>query len=657
MQGCERKLLYEELSSGLLYLTLDHHDPIYVGFQHRVKVEICLVQGLCKSKMPMEAYTVSKYDSSLSIHSLTNCGEETTHEGSEGNMNQNSEKAAWLSFVPRKDSTIIGCHKEKSNARFGHHVSDKPSTLLRGSLSSATMQDPVENFGREWTRASGPTVKFSSLVKREKMAVADKSEESDTPKGKAQRNLWGRAKEKRKPVLLRKRQNVKKKSLDSSVLQESNVQSEKSVIAKSKMVRLPKTETIDFLKTTCKKLSPKRTETSITCDFCFTVFETKREFFKHRKLSSESEHVCDICHLSFPFRAYLLVHTKVHTESQQNCNVCDECGQSNKTVTDLKKHMISHTGEHVYKCCQCSKTFPHHHNWRNHMTVHKSTGLIRCSCCNQMFQSRAALSEHKMSLLEIRCGLCGEVFPNRASRVIHFKSQHENTILKCHICERMYSTQKELEEHTAKHGKRKRKQCPTCGRMVTNIHNHILTHKPLEEMAEAELWMCDKCPSKFRTKATLLNHLKTNHSDERSKCHLCQQSFKSYKGLYRHLNNVHSNLMPYQCEVCGKRCKLKSNLKIHMRTHSSFKMFPCSLCNQAFNYKSSLDGHMRSKHSTENLSLTVAVSSASERYSAITTSSTADTNAPYWYMNTVKSGMGEEEQHPVSLEQYYGSIA
>ncbi|GFR58235.1 zinc finger protein 26 [Elysia marginata] len=563
VSNCQRQFLFEKETAGLLFLTLDDHDPVYIGFQHRVKLELSASKdgGLSYTRdMP------SVTPATANIEDRYKPGKETPRD---------------KPFDTGLASPSVSRAPEPSQNK----PLDKP-----GSCSSSFPNLYRSDIERDASqRKVDPKTLQRNIPSERSQLTLDKSNNN---KGFSKKRL----------TVTRKLQNKKKISRQSHIGETSKQTSDQRAMSSP---RLPDQSTSQ--ETALPHLPLKENVKSVTCEYCNTTFSSKKEFYEHRLFKSEKSHRCYICLDSFPFRGYLLVHLKLHEQGPKiNTTICNECGHTAKNLSELKKHMVNHTGEHMYKCCKCSKTFAHLSGWRSHMGVHRSAGRIRCSCCSQSFPSRAALSEHKMALLEIKCGLCGQVFPNRASRAIHFKSEHGDTILRCHICTRMYSTQRELEEHTAKHTKNRRKQCPVCGQMVTNLNNHILTHKPLEEMSEADVWMCDKCPRKFRTKSTLLNHIKTNHSETRSKCHLCSQSFKNYKGLYRHLNNVHSDLMPYQCEVCGKRCKLKSNLKIHMRVHSSVKMFPCQLCDQAFNYKSSLEGHLRSKHSTDKQSYTVS---------------------------------------------------
>jgi len=41
--------------------------------------------------------------------------------------------------------------------------------------------------------------------------------------------------------------------------------------------------------------------------------------------------------------------------------------------------------------------------------------------------------------------------------------------------------------------------------------------------------------------------------------------------LQTHKRNVHSNRRPYQCPVCCKMFKRKSNVKFHVRIHTDTK--------------------------------------------------------------------------------------
>ncbi|GFO12015.1 Zinc finger protein 845 [Plakobranchus ocellatus] len=336
---------------------------------------------------------------------------------------------------------------------------------------------------------------------------------------------------------------------------------------------------------------------SFTCDLCNQAFNTKKELINHHKIFNPLTHICDVCGSAFPYRAYLLVHMKTHGKDKLNGTLykCDECGLNAKNTTRLKRHMITHTKEQCYKCCICPKTSSCFSTAQKHFMFHRRNGMLKCTCCNTHFPNRQALASHQLAVMEIKCELCGQEFPNRTSRTLHLKSDHPQQILRCHLCVRVYTNQAEFANHMAYHENNKKKQCPVCGKFVSRMDKHLLSHRTLQEMDESELWMCHKCPMKFKLKSSFIRHL-ASHSEERNfHCHLCPKAFTSGSELGRHLRR-HSSLTPYQCQECGKWFRERRNLKSHMQVHSDAKAFQCSLCSQGFNHKSSLDGHMRTKH-------------------------------------------------------------
>ncbi|XP_068146515.1 transcription factor grauzone [Drosophila tropicalis] len=131
------------------------------------------------------------------------------------------------------------------------------------------------------------------------------------------------------------------------------------------------------------------TEPKVQCDICGSWHKNKYSLRKHirRHQSSYEECTCNICGKVSPNRSAMLSHQRyVHMlDRKHECSVCNKAFK--KAIT-LKEHMTMHTGEVLYQCPHCPKTFNSNANKHSH----------RKKCHPKEFEeARKARSEKRMS--------------------------------------------------------------------------------------------------------------------------------------------------------------------------------------------------------------------------------------------------------------------
>lgn len=109
------------------------------------------------------------------------------------------------------------------------------------------------------------------------------------------------------------------------------------------------------------------TEPKVQCDICGSWHKNKYSLKKHvrRHNGSSEECTCNICGKVSPNRSAMLSHQR-YVHNADRVHVCSVCSKKFKKAINLKEHMATHTGEVLYKCPHCPKTFNSNANKHSH---------------------------------------------------------------------------------------------------------------------------------------------------------------------------------------------------------------------------------------------------------------------------------------------------
>ncbi|XP_046839475.1 zinc finger protein 813-like [Xenia sp. Carnegie-2017] len=361
-----------------------------------------------------------------------------------------------------------------------------------------------------------------------------------------------------------------------------------------------------------------------TCEICGKAYIRSWSFYGHMRehASGDKIHKCSVCHKVFNYASNLRQHMLIHTgEKPYECEYCDKAFNN---PSSLRSHLLSHSEDKPYSCdvSGCDKAFNNPGSLRVHRRVHQNEKPFTCpqTDCDKSFKTQAELSRHVFrhtGQKPYKCDECDKAFIRFDDLKRHYRIhtgekpfkcdqcdfaciqsfdlvKHKYTHsgdkpYKCHICPKQFTRPARLRDHLRTHTGEKPFTCNVCGKSFA-VQTGLKSHMAVHTGDKP--FKCNECDRSFRTQPELQGHMGRHTGIKPFKCNICEKEFISAVTFKRHAI-VHSGEKPFQCDQCGRRFARSTDLKVHLPVHSDDKPYKCGECDKMFTRFSTLKEHIR----------------------------------------------------------------
>ncbi|XP_017472166.1 PREDICTED: zinc finger protein 431-like [Rhagoletis zephyria] len=302
---------------------------------------------------------------------------------------------------------------------------------------------------------------------------------------------------------------------------------------------------------------------------------------------------CDQCDTQLHSKFSLKRHKRIAHHDGSTVYVCGECGKVALTEEALKSHKrYVHQRQRIHKCTLCDKAFKASKVLREHMTTHTGEDLYQCPHCPRTFKVNANMHHHRKRKHP------KEWEENRRQRQMSFKRVDLNNISNEVV---FFVLESRLNIHIRNvHSTSYQSVCDQCGKSFRGrsaIKIHMLEH----EGGSKRRWPCDQCDLQLYSNYSLKRHKRAAHHDgsEEYVCGDCGKVAFTEDALKRHQKYVHLRERVHKCTICEKAFKQPHALKEHMTTHTGEDLYQCPHCPRTFRVNSNLHHHRKRKHPKE----------------------------------------------------------
>jgi hypothetical protein len=216
----------------------------------------------------------------------------------------------------------------------------------------------------------------------------------------------------------------------------------------------------------------------------------------------------------------------------------------------------------------------------------------------------------EVPVTEYDCDQCDYKSRNRRNMQLHVKRCHTaqanaEGMFACHACSYETLSRMGLKRHISiKHNKTRRDagskgdshECEQCDFKCLNgktMDWHKRQHSaPPNAEDDGNSYFCNDCDFSTWTKGQLYLHIKRKHrdaegnsrdgelepSDHLFACEQCDYTSKNKHVMKVHVIRKHTNEYNHECEICGKKYKIKADLTNHVRFQHREQPIICDVC-------------------------------------------------------------------------------
>ena len=191
-------------------------------------------------------------------------------------------------------------------------------------------------------------------------------------------------------------------------------------------------------------------------------------------------------------------------------------------ISYLKTHERIHSGEILFKCTKCAKSFSTSSYLKNHEKI--QSGEIPCKCrnCDKNFSTSWYFETHETTQ-EISHSSAQSV-----TKVEHeeaWEDPHGREVILLHKVWQCSSRSTSLKEHERTYYRGEKPfNCPKCDKNFS-LAGHLKEHDRTQTGEKP--FKCTKCAKSFSTSSYLKNHEKIQSGEIPCKCRNCDKNFST----------------------------------------------------------------------------------------------------------------------------------